>query len=74
MILKVFDYLPQNINSVSFQIFSMMFHGRYIIMMNGMFAVYAGFLYNDIFSLSLNVFGFSWTPTNFTHYEKNSSQ
>ncbi|KAL5259885.1 hypothetical protein ACHWQZ_G010119 [Mnemiopsis leidyi] len=55
------------------EIFSMMFHGRYIIMMNGMFAVYAGFLYNDIFSLSLNIFGFSWTPTNFTHYEKNSS-
>lgn len=44
------------------EIFLMMFHGRYIILMNGVFAVYAGFLYNDIFSLSLDVFGSSWTP------------
>ena len=49
-----------------FQIFTMMFHGRYIIMMNGLFAVYAGFLYNDIFSLSINIFGSAWEP----NYEK----
>lgn len=31
--------------------------GRYMIAMMGFFAVYAGFMYNDCFSLGLNLFG-----------------
>jgi V-type H+-transporting ATPase subunit a len=31
--------------------------GRYMIAMMGFFAVYAGFVYNDMFSLGLNLFG-----------------
>lgn len=34
--------------------------GRYMIAMMGFFAVYAGFLYNDMFSLGLNLFGSRW--------------
>jgi V-type H+-transporting ATPase subunit a len=34
--------------------------GRYMIFMMGFFAVYAGFVYNDCFSLGLNLFGTRW--------------
>ena len=34
--------------------------GRYMIVMMGFFAVYAGFVYNDCFSLGLNLFGTRW--------------
>jgi len=34
-----------------------MHSGRYMIVMMGFFAVYAGFIYNDCFSLGLNLFG-----------------
>lgn len=35
--------------------------GRYMIAMMGFFAVYAGFMYNDCFSLGLNLFGTRWS-------------
>ena len=34
--------------------------GRYMIIMMGFFAVYAGSIYNDCFSLGLNLFGSRW--------------
>jgi len=34
--------------------------GRYMIVMMGFFAVYAGFVYNDMFSLGLNLFNSRW--------------
>jgi V-type H+-transporting ATPase subunit a len=34
--------------------------GRYMMVMMGFFAVYAGFVYNDCFSLGLNLFGSRW--------------
>ncbi|RHW72560.1 vacuolar proton translocating ATPase subunit A [Trypanosoma brucei equiperdum] len=62
LLIKEKDWEGRKLN----EIFAMIFDGRYLLLLMGLFAIYVGFLYNDFFGFSVDTFrsGYQWPPLN----------
>ncbi|KAK2904117.1 T cell immune regulator 1, ATPase H+ transporting V0 subunit a3b [Channa argus] len=56
----VFEERDPKLKNNNNEIWKMMFGGRYLILLMGLFSVYTGAIYNECFSRGLNVFDSGW--------------
>ncbi|KAH8252446.1 hypothetical protein KR032_000003 [Drosophila birchii] len=62
MIWRAKQIEKEQVSSVSEnEIMNILFAGRYIILLMGVFSIYMGFIYNVVLSKSINLFGSSWS-------------
>lgn len=56
-------YWEKSLKKVRDELFGMAFYGRYIMLMMGIFSLFTGLIYNDVFSKSLSIFPSAWEWT-----------
>lgn len=53
-------YWEKPLKKVTFELFAMIYYGRYIALIMALFSVFTGLIYNDIFSKSMTLFESAW--------------
>ncbi|KAG5984202.1 H(+)-transporting V0 sector ATPase subunit a [Claviceps digitariae] len=62
-------YWEKSLKKVSFELFAMIFYGRYIALVMAVFSIFTGLIYNDVFSKSMTLFPSAWHYPRPEHYE-----
>lgn len=63
-------YWEKPLKKVTFELFAMVYYGRYIALVMSVFSIYTGLIYNDVFSKSMTLFDSQWrwkVPENWQH-------
>ncbi|KAK5998100.1 V-type proton ATPase subunit a [Cladobotryum mycophilum] len=53
-------YWEKSLKKVTFELFAMIFYGRYIALVMAVFSLFTGLIYNDAFSKSMTLFPSAW--------------
>lgn len=53
-------YWEKSLKKVEFELFAMIFYGRYIALVMAVFSLFTGLIYNDAFSKSMTLFDSAW--------------
>jgi V-type H+-transporting ATPase subunit a len=53
-------YWEKPLKKVTFELFAMIFYGRYIALVMAVFSIFTGMIYNDVFSKSFTIFPSAW--------------
>uniref|UniRef100_A0A8H7NI78 V-type proton ATPase subunit a n=1 Tax=Bionectria ochroleuca TaxID=29856 RepID=A0A8H7NI78_BIOOC len=66
-------YWENPLKKVTFELFAMIFYGRYIALVMAVFSLFTGLIYNDAFSKSITLFDSAWTFKKPEGWQENKS-
>ncbi|KAK2070963.1 hypothetical protein P8C59_005421 [Phyllachora maydis] len=53
-------FWERRLKKVTFELFAMVYYGRYIALVMALFSIFTGLIYNDVFSKSMTLFDSAW--------------